>query len=182
MKTVITIDRVLVYYDLPQVFVGRDAVGGLYLCLFEESQEEFDEYLGIRLSQYKLFELMAGKIDLRSVYVQPEIQQYFIIRGFDEYVIAESRSVVEERDLPAVGFYIHYDLDPNDIINREVTDLNKPVFHIGVVDEYSRPDVDVEVLGKVLISFKGLYSNAMPKLGVACSRSLRAFPLAKRRK
>ena len=57
----------------------------------------------------------------------------------------------------------------------KVTDLNKPVFHIGVVDEQSRPDVDVEVLGKILISFKGMYSNAIPKLGVTGSRSLRAF-------
>ena len=175
MNTAITIDRVLVYYDLPQVFVGRDAVGGMYLCLFEESQDEFDEYLGIRISQYKLFELMAGKIDLRSTYTQPEIPLYYIIRGFDEYEIAETKSIVEERDLPATDFFIHYDLDPNDIINWEVTDLNKPVFHIGVVDEHSRPDVDVELLGKVLIYFKGVYSNAMPKLGVTGSRSLRAF-------
>ena len=43
MKTTITIDKVLIYYDLPQVFVGRDVVGGLFLCLLEESQEEYDE-------------------------------------------------------------------------------------------------------------------------------------------
>ena len=34
MNTVISIERVLVYYDLPQVFVGRDVVGGMYLCLY----------------------------------------------------------------------------------------------------------------------------------------------------
>ncbi len=175
MKTTITIDKVLVYYDLPQVFVGRDVVGGLFLCLLEESQEEYDEYLGIRISQYKLFEFLAGKVDLRSIYTQPEIHQYYVIRGFNEYEVIESKSVVEENDLPAQDFYIHYDLDPNEIINKEVTELNKPVFHIGVVDEQSRPDVDVEVLGRILISFKGLYSNVMPKLGVTGSRSLRAF-------
>ena len=175
MRISITIDRVLVYYDLPQVFVGRDVVGSMYLCLFEESQEEYDEYLGIRISRYKLLELMAGKIDLRSIFIQPEIQEYYIIRGFEEFVVVESRSTVEERDLPAADYYIHYELDPNDIIIQEVTELNKPVFHIGVVDEQSRPDVDLEVLGKILLSFKGLYSNAMPKLGVTGSRSLRAF-------
>ena len=31
------------------------------------------------------------------------------------------------------------------------------------------------MLGKILISFKGMYSNAIPKLGVTGSRSLRAF-------
>lgn len=175
MKTTITIDKVLIYYDLPQVFVGRDAVGSLYLCLFEESHEEYDEYLGIRISQYKLFGLLAGKVDLRSIFIQPEIQEYYVIRGFNEFELAESKIVVDERDLPASGIFIHYDLDPNDIINKEVADLNRPVFHIGVVDEQSRPDVDVEVLGKILISFKGVYSNAMPKLGVTGSRSLRAF-------
>lgn len=175
MKTMITIDRVLVYYDLPQVFVGRDVVGGMYLCLLEKSREEYDDYLGIRISRNRLFELMAGKIDLRSAYTSPEIQKYYVIRGFDDYEVVEIRSNVEDRELPAADYFIHYDLDPNDIINKEVTDLNKPVFHIGVVDEHSRPDVDVEVLGKVLIAFKGLYSNAMPKLGVTGSRSLRAF-------
>lgn len=175
MKTTITIDKVLIYYDLPQVFVGRDVVGGLFLCLLEESQEEYDEYLGIRISQYRLFEILAGKVDLRSIYTQPEIQQYYVIRGFNEFEVIELKSIVEEKDLPAPDFFIHYDLDPNEIINKEVSELNKPVFHIGVVDEQSRPDVDVEVLGRILISFKGMYSNAMPKLGVTGSRSLRAF-------
>lgn len=175
MKTRITIDRVLVYYDLPQVFVGRDVVGGMYLCLLEKSREEYDDYLGIRISRNRLFELMAGKIDLRSAYTLPEIQKYYVIQGFDEYEVVETRSNVEDRELPAADYFIHYNLDSNDIINAEVADLNKPVFHIGVVDEHSRPDVDVEVLGKVLIAFKGLYSNAMPKLGVTGSRSLRAF-------
>ena len=175
MNTIISIDRVLVYYDLPQVFVGRDVVGGLYLCIYEGSQEEYDEYLGIRISQYKLFELMAGKIDLRSIYTQPELHTYYTILGFNEFKVVESKSAVEERELPAADYFIHYNLDPDDIITKEVIELNKPVFHIGVVDEYSRPDIDVEVLGKVLIAFKGLYSNAMPKLGVSCSRSLRAF-------
>lgn len=175
MNTIISIDRILVYYDLPQVFVGRDVVGGMYLCLYEGSQEECDVYMGIRISQYKLFELLAGKIDLRSVYTQPEIHAYYTIHGFNEFEIVETKSLVGERELPAADFFIHYNLDPDDIITQEVTDLNKPVFHIGVVDEHSRPDIDVEVLGKVLISFKGLYSNAMPKLGVTGSRSLRAF-------
>lgn len=175
MNTIITIDRVLVYYDLPQVFVGKDAVGSLYLCLLEESQEEYDEYLGISISQYRLFELLAGKIDLRSVYLHPEIKNYYVIRGYEEFDVVESKNFIDESDLPADDFFIHYDLDPDDIIYREVSALNKPVFHIGVVDEHSRPDVDVEVLGKVLISFKGMYSNAMPKLGVTGSRSLRAF-------
>lgn len=175
MNTVNSIEKVLVYYDLPQVFVGRDVVGGMYLCLYESSQEEFDVYLGIRISQYRLFELMAGKIDLRSIYTQPEMQVYYTIQGFDEFEIVVSKSVVEDRELPAADYFIHYDLDPDDIITKEVADLNKPVFHLGVVDEHSRPDVDVEVLGKVLIAFKGLYSNAMPKLGVTGSRSLRAF-------
>ena len=175
MNTIIAIDRVLVYYDLPQVFVGKDVVGGLYLCLLEESREEYDEYLGVNISQYRLFELLAGKIDLRSVYLQPEIQNYYIIRGFDEFAVVKSKSTIVESDLPAEDYFIHYDLDPNDIIYKEVSVLNKPVFHIGVVDEHSRPDVDIEVLGKVLISFKGMYSNAMPKLGVTGPRSLRAF-------
>lgn len=175
MSIVLSIDRILVYYDLPQVFVGRDAVGGLYLCLLEESQDEFDEYLGISISKYRLFELLAGKIDLRRVFSQPEIPIYYVIRGCDEYTVVESRNTILESDLPEDGFFIHHDLDPNEIINREVYDLNRPVFHLGVVDEHSRPDVDVEVLGKVLVSFKGIYSNAMPKLGVKESRSLRAF-------
>lgn len=175
MNTIITIDRVLVYYDLPQVFVGRDVVGSLYLCLLEESQGEYDEYLGVRISQYRLLELLAGKIDLRSVYSQPEIRNYYVIRGVEEFSVVGLKSSIVDGDLPAEDFFIHYDLDPNDIIGKEVSDLNRPVFHIGVVDEHSRPDIDVEVLGKVLISFKGLYANALPKFGVTRSRSLRAF-------
>lgn len=170
MNKEIFIERILVYYDIPQVFIAKDAIDTRYLCMYIGSQSDYDSYVGVQISQSRLFELFAGKIDLRTAYQAPEIQEYFDIHNAGDLRVVAMNSSIEDQYLPDEDFFTAIDLD--DTIEREVLSLNKPVLHIGLEDGHSTPRADIKVLSRVLGEVDGIYSSACIRLGV---------PVAKRR-
>ena len=71
MEDVLRIDKILDFCDVPQLFVARDAFDTLYLCLLYDDETVY-RYTGIRISTRRLESFLAGKADLRLLYLQPE--------------------------------------------------------------------------------------------------------------
>lgn len=65
------IDQILDYCDVPQLFTARDTFDTLYLCLLYEDSL-ICRYTVIRISSKRLADFLAGKFDLRFLYVNPE--------------------------------------------------------------------------------------------------------------
>lgn len=168
MNKEIFIDRILVYYDIPQVFIAKDAIDTRYLCIFIDSNSDYDLYVGVQISQARLFELFAGKIDLRTAYQSPEIKEYFDIHHAEDIRVVAMNSSIEEQYLPEEDFFTTIDLD--DTIESEVLSLNKPVLHIGLEDSHSAPRANIKVLSKVLGEVDGIYSSACARLGVPVAK------------
>ena len=74
MEDVLRIDKILDFCDVPQLFVARDAFDTLYLCLLYDDETVY-RYTGIRISTRRLESFLAGKADLRLLYLQPENEQ-----------------------------------------------------------------------------------------------------------
>lgn len=65
------LDRILEFYGVPQILVAKDSFGTQYLCLL------FDDgagcrYTGIKISSSRLDDYWGGRIDLRTLYLNPE--------------------------------------------------------------------------------------------------------------
>lgn len=120
----LTHKQTLEFYDVPQIFVATDVLGVDYLCVLY-SQDNGYEYLGVRISQIKLKAYLAGQVDLRMVYTQPEQEgSLFMVTVKDKTIMASS--ALQEKDLtedmlPAPGFY-H---DPQGAIEDNTTDTLK---------------------------------------------------------
>ena len=71
METKLTLDQMLDYCDVPQLFTARDTFETLYLCLLYDDSSEC-LYTGIRISSQRLTEFLNGKYDLRYLYLHPE--------------------------------------------------------------------------------------------------------------
>jgi hypothetical protein len=65
--------RILLYYDVPEIFVGVDTVGTQYLCLLAEEHEGDLHYICTQISGNRLYEVGMGKIDIRTVFESPEL-------------------------------------------------------------------------------------------------------------
>ena len=108
METKLTIDQILDYCDVPQLFTARDAFDTLYLCLLYDDSPVC-RYTAIRLSSKRLSEFLSGKLDLRFLYVHPEQDKEYFDVAFEgnEYQMETmlEHSLQEDR-LPVEGYYM----------------------------------------------------------------------------
>ena len=108
METKLTIDQILDYCDVPQLFTARDTLDTLYLCLLYDDSPEC-RYTAIRLSSKRLSEFLSGKLDLRFLYVHPEQDKEYFDVAFEgnEYQMKTmlGHSLQEDR-LPVEGYYM----------------------------------------------------------------------------
>lgn len=114
-QNVLQIEKIIEYYDVPQLFIGRDRFDTQYMCLLYDDTPVC-KYTAIRISNSKCHEFYLGKIDLRTVFLEPEFRdEYFDVQGSNEgYILDETpHSNISEEKLPMEGFY--NDASDNDI-------------------------------------------------------------------
>lgn len=122
------LDRILEFYGVPQILVAKDSFGTQYLCLL------FDDgagcrYTGIKISSSRLDDYWGGRIDLRTLYLNPENDnEYFNVSYNDNHYELQSfegKSLPEER-LPEKG-YFHVE-SRSEIYTIKVPSCDKNIF------------------------------------------------------
>lgn len=106
MNDILTFERVLDYYDIPQLFVARDSFNTLYLCLLYDDVPAA-QYTAIRISDRRLKEFANGTLDLRTMYEKPEVSgEYFDVAFIDNFyrLSPSSFTTIGEDRLPAEGY------------------------------------------------------------------------------
>ena len=112
------LDRILEFYGVPQILVAKDSFGTQYLCLL------FDDgagcrYTGIKISSSRLDDYWGGRIDLRTLYLNPENDNHYELQSF------EGKALPEER-LPEKG-YFHVE-SRSEIYTIKVPSCDKNIF------------------------------------------------------
>jgi len=125
MKIFLTVLETLIWHDIPQLFVAKDLVGGLHLCLAVEDTNEEPHYITVAISQERLQMLKSGKIDLYSVFSNPEMGTWLQITSFeDASAVAEplpKQEKLPDEWLPAPGEF----LPPQSLLRPETFDVVK---------------------------------------------------------
>lgn len=124
METKLKIDQILDYCDVPQLFTARDAFDTLYLCLLYDDSPVC-RYTAIRLSSKRLSEFLSGKLDLRFLYVHPELdKEYFDVafEGNEYQMNAMMGQSLQEDRLPAEGYYMFNNTHENVVVNIPMND------------------------------------------------------------
>ena len=110
MKIFLTVLETLIWHDIPQLFVAKDLVGGYYLCLAVDNTNELPHYITVAISQERFQVLKSGKIDLHSVFANPEMGAWFQITSFeDTSAVAEPLPKLEKLPdewLPTPGEFL----------------------------------------------------------------------------
>ena len=87
MKVLMTVQEILIWHDVPQLFVANDSIGGIYLCLATEMTSEMPRYLVVAVSPTRLRALKTGHIDLYTIFAKPELEAWFQINAFEENLL-----------------------------------------------------------------------------------------------
>ncbi len=166
MNNNLSIEKVLLYYDGPELFVGRDAVDTRYLCMRVEYTPNTLEYISASISKNKLSNFLSGQLDLREFFLHPEKGGWFFLRYEGSEIVATKWEAPElpEDFLPETGFtYEPSTIDPG--IAKEVIDSNKAIVHVSVADALNgvANSVELEGLGDVMKIYSKLLDRTYRK-------------------
>lgn len=118
MKIEILMTKILLYNDLPEIFLGKDLLETNYIFLLVNSDNEIPEYIAVGISEKKIDLFLKREIDLRNIFKYPELGIWYKSNNFiEQKVIIESleTEVINESYLPDEHFYIN---EVKNIINR----------------------------------------------------------------
>ncbi|MCH3970855.1 MAG: hypothetical protein LKE47_10880 [Prevotella sp.] len=134
MNNELRIDKILDYYEEPQLFIARDMFDAQYICLLYDD-DEAPRYTAVKISNAKLTDFLTGKVDLRQLFVSPEMKEeyYEVVDSGGHLCITpfEGNTLPEER-LPERGYTL---LDAN---AQESITVHLPIKDHGLFTELVR--------------------------------------------
>jgi hypothetical protein len=109
MNISLTVQETLIWHDFPQLFVAKDKIGGLQLCL---AIDDSLQYLSVAISNQRLQDLKLAKIDLHSVFTAPELGAWLLVKMVEaDEVMAQPippNEKVPDEWLPMPNEYLSY--------------------------------------------------------------------------
>lgn len=180
MRTTIYLKEILLYYDTPQLFVASDRVGTNYLCMLVEQNKEFDSFVCVQVSNQKLDNFCNGYIDLKSIFVAPEISRFYIATVSDYQsnnydISACDFEVLPEEWLPDDGLYINLEKAKSEIL-IESKEKAKTIVHLNLNPPESANESRINALGlsEALLRFQTMVKYAYKK-------AIQKYPYAQRK-
>jgi len=160
----LTLTEVLVYYDVPQVFLAKNAFGAQLICLLYDDLSVPDEYLYIAtyITEERVNLFKGRHIDLLSIFQHPEEQFFFKVEVNKELRIVANemnKDLVTTDMLPDEDFYCLYDSVDDDNLIRLSTTHNKIASCLAFSDERNSHAVDISILSRALANYQMLVSN-----------------------
>lgn len=172
----------LFYYDGPQVFEARDAIGGHYVAVMVEPQDGQDRYLVAGVEPERLRQFRAGLLDLRTLLTDRAVADWFLAfapAGLNEALMLQTAQgrLADSALLPDAGFVMH-DHPAEELALREARARNNLVFELAVdppeaVEEHRiRVGTLVGLLNHVQMMVKHAYGAALRDLALSTRRAI----------
>ncbi len=169
MRT-LTFFKTLVYYDGPEVFIGSDSLGTPHVCVLVENTETTCRYLCIAVSKGRLTLFQNGFEDLRSLFVEPEIDEFYLFDNdtgdYQNMALKPiPRSEVPDRWLPKEGFLLEPEDTPDTTVLQESKERQRAIIHCSLNPPESSVDhkITADHLGQALALFQRLVNRAYKK-------------------
>ncbi|MBK8564766.1 MAG: hypothetical protein IPN76_15880 [Saprospiraceae bacterium] len=168
MNRELEISQILVYFDLPELFVAKDEIGSRYMALLVEEIENEPHYILTPISVNRLSMYLNGKIDLRDIFTQPEIREFYSILNIksDRFQVSNFNSDrLPEEFLPEQGLYYESNESlEEELIIKEVTETENTIVHLSLSDSHNRNKIPAEILGDFLKIFQSLVKYTFKKV------------------
>lgn len=178
MKTIYYMTT-LFYYDGPQIFEARDAIGGHYVALLIESQDGHERYLVVGVSPEQLRQFRSGILDLRSLLITAGKEEWYTTIteiSLNQPIVLNLQSIPIEKStfLPDEGFVLH-DHPTDEFSLREARERNNLILEIS-----TDPPETAEEHRIRLNTFIGLLGHIQGMVKYAYRAALRDLPQGSR--
>ena len=164
----------LFYYDGPQVFEARDAIGGHYMAVMIEPQDGQERYLVAGVAPERLRQFRSGSLDLRALLAESGGEEWYLATtaaGLDQplALMPQSTPLIESGLLPDAGFVLH-DRPAEELALKEARERNNLVLEIAAdppeaAEEHRiRVGTLIGLLGHVQMMVKHAYGAALREM------------------
>ncbi len=172
----------LFYYEGPQVFEARDAIGGHYIALMIEQGEMGDRYLVVGVAPEQLRQFRAGLLDLMTLMTDRTESDWYIGAADGDF---KQPFVLEPQEgdlaasglLPDPGFVLH-DRPADTETVREARERNNLVLEITVEPPEAAQDHRIRVgtliglLGRMQTMVKHAYGASLRQLSYSARKAI----------
>ena len=161
----LNISQILIYYDLPELFIATDEVGTSFICLLSDFTNNIPLFYSTPISRKRISKFIQGKVELYDLLKEPEINEWYYFHLEAEKISAERIEIDQfpENLLPERGFYVNKEIISNEIIVNEVTEKDNAVVHIAVSDGNDDFAIDTDNLGDILKLYTVILENSYKK-------------------
>lgn len=124
MTNELRIDKILDYYDGPQLLTARDKFDAQYLCLLYDDNEA-PKYTAVKISNDKLTDFLTGKVDLQQLFVSPEVKgEYYDVDGHGDHLCISPfpGNTLPGKRLPEKGYTLNNDSQESITVHLPVKD------------------------------------------------------------
>lgn len=172
---VITPTNILLFYDYPQVFVGRDAVDLSYIFMAISEEESGPRYLCTPISKNRQDGVLRSKVDLLDVFRNPEVDEFYECVPCSNNVqleLGDLKYVACPRSLlPAGGLFFSIKTEEVDEVAQKAAELNTTVSYasLSVTESKESPRIRTSKLSE----FLGLYQNSINNLVRVSAREVK---------
>ncbi len=155
------ISQILVYYDLPELFIANDEVNTSFICLLTDFTNNIPFYYSTAISKDRLSQFIQGKIELYHILSEPEINEWYYFHLEKDNLTANKVEIdsFPINLLPERGFFVNNEINNNELIVNEVTEKENAVVHIAVTDENDDYGIDTDDLGDILKLYTVILEN-----------------------
>lgn len=164
MKKLLHIQQILVYYDIPEIFIAADEVDTKYLCLLVDIDKDLTKYISTPISSERLTRFINGKEDLRNVFITPETNYIYFFDKINEFIEASVwEKELPEEFLPEEGFIFEKPLEDDKLILNEAIEKKNAIVHLAVSDSNDNFSIDADDLGDIVKLYQIIIENSFKK-------------------
>ncbi len=170
----------LYYYDGPQVFEARDAIGGHYVGVMVASVEGRERFVIAGVEPERLRQFRIGTLDLRTLLLEREEASWFLVSPATTVdaplqLEPQTGTLSSYPDLPESGFFLHDRPSDSETV-REARARNNLVLEVAVEPPEAVSEHRIRVA-----SLTGLLGHVQTLVKHACGWALRDLSLDSRR-
>ncbi|KQV44898.1 DUF6575 domain-containing protein [Duganella sp. Root336D2] len=174
---ILTQDLVLLFYDVPQVFLARDQIGCRYVCMIgNDDTDSGPIYSCVAISAARADMLTSGKLDLRSVFEAPELSEFYLAHfstGDDRTLAAKQAeyAIFPANSLPGEGLVFN----EFDEVAQAAAELNTTVSFVSldVPEAAQSARIRSATLGGFLFLFQAIVRNLSRSVARTAKRPLK---------
>ena len=157
--------EIIEYYDVPQLFVAKDVVDTLFLCLtYDVSEAGVLNCIAVNISKERLNDFYTGHLDLRQVFIAPELFSYDVVVR-DNVIEASLRdNVFEESVLPSEGFFLDFSRREDCEIVHSSIDEGRTIIRLAFNYDTNNHAVPSQVLTGTVDQFQKIVTKISQKL------------------